>query len=139
MKLITVLTLVLGLLAGSTAHAQDADAISGAKAAAIQWLELVDSADYAETWERSAGLFRTAVPKTDWESTIRSVRMPLGAVESRKLKATEFTRSLAGVPDGEYVVIQFETRFANKTAAVETVTPLKEKDGSWRVSGYYIK
>jgi len=23
--------------------------------------------------------------------------------------------------------------------AVETVTPMKEKDGSWRVSGYYIK
>lgn len=139
MKSIAMLTLALGLFAGGAAYAQDADAISGAEAAAIQWLELADSADYAATWERSAGLFKAAVPKTDWERAIRNVRTPLGAVEARKLKAAEFTRSLPGAPDGEYVVIQFETRFANKAAAVETVTPLKEKDGVWRVSGYYIK
>ena len=40
---------------------------------------------------------------------------------------------------GEYVVIQFETSFENKKAAVETVTPMMDKDGIWRVSGYYIK
>jgi hypothetical protein len=37
------------------------------------------------------------------------------------------------------VVIQFNTRFENKAAAIETVTPMHEKDGSWRVSGYFIK
>jgi ribosomal protein S17E len=40
---------------------------------------------------------------------------------------------------GEYVVIQFETSFENKKTAVETVTPMMDKDGIWRVSGYYIK
>ncbi len=50
-----------------------------------------------------------------------------------------FTRTVPGAPDGEYVVIQFDTQFENKAAAVETVTPMREKDGSWRVSGYFIK
>jgi len=47
--------------------------------------------------------------------------------------------SMPGAPDGEYVVIQFESSFANKESAVETVTPMKGEDGVWRVSGYYIK
>lgn len=139
MKLIAMLTAVLALLLAGTAHAQGENAVSNAEAAVVQWLILVDSADYSATWEQSAGLFKSAVSRADWESAIRSVRTPLGAVKSRKLKSAQFTRTLPGAPDGEYVVIQFETQFANKAAAVETVTPLKEKNGSWRVSGYYIK
>jgi len=37
------------------------------------------------------------------------------------------------------VVIQFETSFEKKKSSIETITPMKEKDESWRVSGYYIK
>jgi hypothetical protein len=29
--------------------------------------------------------------------------------------------------------------FTNKKEAVETVTPMKDEDGFWRVSGYYVK
>jgi hypothetical protein len=47
--------------------------------------------------------------------------------------------SLAGAPDGEYVVIQYETSFENKKSSIETVTPMLDKDGKWRVSGYYVK
>jgi hypothetical protein len=36
-------------------------------------------------------------------------------------------------------VIQFETSFANKQRAVETVTPMLDTDGAWRVSGYYVR
>ena len=35
-------------------------------------------------------------------------------------------------------MIQYDTRFENGLFT-ETVTPMKEKDGSWKVSGYYIK
>ncbi len=33
----------------------------------------------------------------------------------------------------------FTISFENKTDAIETVTPILDKDGIWRVSGYYIK
>ncbi len=46
---------------------------------------------------------------------------------------------MPGAPDGEYVVIQYDSSFEHKQAAVETVTPMLDKDGKWRVSGYYIK
>jgi hypothetical protein len=60
-------------------------------------------------------------------------------VVARKLKSKQYTRTLPGAPDGEYVVIQYETTFENKQSATETVTPMLDKDGVWRVSGYYIK
>jgi hypothetical protein len=47
--------------------------------------------------------------------------------------------SLPGVPDVEDVVIQFETSFENKIAAMETIAPKMGIDGVWRVSGYYMK
>ena len=47
--------------------------------------------------------------------------------------------SLPGAPDGQYVVIQFKSSFTNKKTTIETVTPMLDKDGKWRVSGYYIK
>jgi predicted SnoaL-like aldol condensation-catalyzing enzyme len=65
--------------------------------------------------------------------------MPLGKVISRKLKTTSYQTTLPGAPDGQYVVIQFETSFQNKKSASEIVTPMVDKDGKWRVSGYYIK
>ena len=58
---------------------------------------------------------------------------------SRKIKSQQYATSLPGAPDGEYVVIQYATTFENKADAVETVTPMLDKDGQWKVSGYYIK
>ena len=107
--------------------------------AAEGWLKLVDEGKFAESWKESAEYFKGAVKQDQWEQSIQSVRIPLGAVISRRLKTKNFATSLPGAPDGEYVVIQFATSFENKSSAVETVTPMMDKDGQWRVSGYYVK
>ena len=103
------------------------------------WLALVDSAKYAESWQECAQIFQAAVTKEQWQSALRATRDPLGKLLSRKLKGATYTKTLSGAPDGEYVVIQYESSFERKQAAVETVTPMLDKDGKWRVSGYYIK
>jgi hypothetical protein len=103
------------------------------------WLALVDSGKYADSWQESALLFRAAVTKQAWQSNLRASRDPLGKMLTRKLKSVTCTKTLPGAPDGEYVVIQYESRFEHKQSAVETVTPMLDKDGKWRVSGYYIK
>jgi|MudIll2142460700_1097286.scaffolds.fasta_scaffold542347_2 hypothetical protein len=108
-------------------------------AASGAWLSLVDEGNYAESWNQASGLFKNAVTKEQWQSTAKAVRIPLGKVVTRKLKSKQYTKTLPGAPDGEYVVIQYETTFENKKSAVETVTPMLDKDGKWRVSGYYIK
>ncbi len=103
------------------------------------WLKLVDNEKYAESWETAAELFKTGVEKDQWSKIVATVRGPLGKVLQRKIKSKQFMTSLPGAPDGKYVVIQFETTFENKKAATETVTPMLDKDGKWRVSGYYIR
>ena len=121
-------------------HAQTGDdPEKKAIAASKVWLELIDNNHYAESWETAAVLFKTAVSKEQWNKSLLSVRKPLGKVIKRELKSTQYTTSLPGAPDGEYVVIQYATSFTNKKSAIETVTPMLGKDGKWRVSGYYIK
>lgn len=73
------------------------------------------------------------------EDALHATRDPLGKLVSRKLKSADYKTSLPGAPDGQYVVIQYETSFEHKQSALETVTPMLDKDGKWRVSGYYIK
>jgi len=120
-------------------HAGESPKEKAAVAAAEQWLALVDGGEYAESWKEAAEYMRNAVKPELWEQSIAPVRKPLGKLISRKVKSASYMTALPGAPDGEYVVIQFETVFENKKEAIETVTPMMEKDGTWRVSGYYIK
>lgn len=121
------------------AHGVESDSVSKAKDAATTWLALTDSGKYSESWDTAAALFKGAITKDDWIKAVGSVLSPLGKVKSRKLKSADFTRTIPGAPDGQYVVIQYDTVFENKASATETITPMLEKDGSWKVSGYYIK
>lgn len=84
-------------------------------------------------------MFRSAVTEESWDKTIEAVRTPLGKVETRKLMKATYTKTLPGAPDGEYVVIQYQTSFEHKKEAVETVISTREKDGGWRLAGYFIK
>jgi len=133
------ITLMLSLLYTATVCAQDAEHIEEAQNSAIKWLALIDTGQHPESWDHAAELFRSSIGKSEWQKTIFSVRETFGAVKHRKLKTSTYTKTLPGAPDGEYVVLQFDTRFENKSRAIETVTPMREKDGSWKVSGYYIK
>lgn len=125
-------------LYGCTAP-RNPEAEQAAVAAATAWLDLVDSEKYGESWEGAAPFFKEAVQKGQWEQMMQSSRSAFGKNLSRKLKSARYQTSLPGAPDGQYVVIQFNTSFEHKTSAVETVTPLLDTNGQWRVSGYFIK
>jgi len=127
------------IMSGGTAMARDAGKEASAVSAAEKWLATVDAGHYSESWKEAAELFRNAVKPEQWEQSMQTARKPLGKRLSRKVLTKSYEASLPGAPDGEYVVIQFETSFENKITAIETVTPMMDRDGKWRVSGYYIK
>ncbi len=110
-----------------------------AQQSAESWLALVDSGKYADSWQETASPFKAHVSKEQWKTMMHATRDPLGKMISRKLKSATYAKTLPGAPDGEYVVIQCETSFEHKQSAVETITPMLDKDGQWRVSGYFIK
>ena len=138
-RYMTVCLLIFGVLACKVIAAEDVDTKMPAVAAAEAWLKLVDDGQYAGSWEQAAEYFRVVVKQHSWEDSIRPLRESLGKVTVRTLKVQHHATSMPGAPDGEYVVIQFETSFENKKNAIETVTPMIDPDGVWRVSGYYIK
>lgn len=107
--------------------------------AALDWLALTDRGEAAASWETAASLFRRAVSAEQWEQSLAVAREPLGAVVSRRVETSRAVTELPGAPDGEYVVFQFATVFEHKRAATETVTPMRDTDGQWRVSGYFIR
>ena len=110
-----------------------------AETAASSWLKLVDAGEYGKSWDDAAAYFKDAVSRDTWERRITAVRRPLGKNLSRERASATYLTSLPGAPDGEYVVIRFLSSFENKKSAVETVTPMRDEDGEWRVSGYYIR
>jgi hypothetical protein len=131
--------LVLSLsCCGIAAHAEDTFT-QGATAAAETWLGHVDAGDYAGSWREASAYVQGAITEQAWIASLTRVRTPLGKLLSRQLKQVQHTQSMPGTPDGDYVVMQFDTRFEHKQAAVETVTFMQEKKGEWKAAGYYIK
>ncbi len=135
---ILVLVAICGGAVG-TAQADHSIAEANATKAADAWLKLVDDGKYKETWEQAPTVFRNHVSPDKWEAKLRATREPLGAAVSRKFKSAQFKTNLPGAPPGEYVVIEYDTSFENKKDAVETVTPMRDTEGAWRVSGYFVR
>ena len=133
------LLLVLAVLLGcGSGQAQGPDT-KVAQTSVETWLSLIDSQNYAASWDTSASMFRNAISQEKWRSAVQAARTPFGPLKLRALKSATPSTTLPGAPDGEYVVFQFTTSFEHKAAATETVTAMREKDGSWHVAGYFIQ
>ncbi len=136
--ILLALTILSSLVCTFSPHANEV-AEKAAITSATAWLALADEGKSAETWDQAAGYFKNAVNKEQWIASLKGGRTPLGKVLTRKLKSKIYTKTLPGAPDGEYVVIMYDTQFENKKSAVETITPMLDKDGKWRVAGYLIQ
>jgi len=142
---ITFASIFLLLICGFVSIDADAAGVSHAAAkasatkAATAWLKLIDAGDYAASWNAAGSYFKEHVTEDQWTQKVGPARRSLGAVVSRKIKIAKYMTTLPGAPDGQYVVIQYQSSFEHKKSAVETVTPMLDKDGQWRVSGYYIR
>jgi hypothetical protein len=112
---------------------------AAAISAAEDFLLLIDTGQYGKSWDMAASLFRERVPKETWVRQVGSVRPGLGETIRREIVGAEYMTAMPGAPDGEYVVVTYRSAFARKKDAVETVTPMLDRDGEWRVSGYYIR
>jgi len=131
-----IFLIVVAILGTGTVHGQD-PADKAARTSVDAWLSLIDGHSYAASWDAAASVFKNAVTQDQWSAAVEKVRTPLGKVKSRALTSTTPT-SPPGAPPGEYLVFQFDTSYEQRSTA-EIVTVFKEKDGSWRAAGYFIK
>jgi Protein of unknown function (DUF4019) len=132
--IIAFLSACLSFSSGLAAETSD-DVVPTAQS----WLKQIDSGNYASSWKDASDYFRGALTEKGWVDALNGARKPLGKLVSRKLAKPQHAQSLPGAPDGNYMVMQFDTSFENKKSAVETVRFMREKDGKWKAAGYYIK
>jgi hypothetical protein len=131
---------IFALVTGpSDARAANQAAVEQATKAAESWLKLLDNGDYRACYLQASEIVKDHLSEDAFVQQFSAARKMLGAVVSRKLKVAQYATSLPGAPDGQYVVMEYDTSFANKKSATETVTPMLDNDGQWRVSGYFIK
>ena len=117
--------------------------------AAEEWLALVDAGNSEESWQHAASLFKygisserffiSGISNQQWRSSVKEVQASLGKVALRRLKSKRYTEELPWEPDGEYVVIEYETSFERQMNRTEVVILIKERDGVWRVCRYKFK
>lgn len=139
-----VMSLFIAALAASMLTTEPATAVrseavaSNANAEAVeaarQWLALVDASRWNESWQGTANSFRQLNTVQVWTEASQQARTPLGAMLSRRLTSVDDVPA----PPAGYMMVRFRTDFANRAAAVETLTLVRE-DGQWRVSGIYIE
>jgi hypothetical protein len=106
---------------------------------AADWLSLVDRGDGRGSWEAAGATFRAAVTPDGWTNQMGAARGPLGPLSSRTLAVEQFMNGLPGAPPGEYAVHQYHSVFDRLHAVTETLTLVREQDGTWRVVGYFIR
>jgi hypothetical protein len=134
MKLLLAVFFALLMPAAALAASADQPAIDAAKA----WLVLVDADNYAQSWNAASQFLQSRVTEAQWETVGKAARDPLGAMVARNVASVKFNSTLPGAPDGHYALVEFNSQFAHKAAATESVV-LTMEGGVWKTAGYFIK
>ncbi len=107
--------------------------------AAAEFLFLVDTEEYAKSWEVSSETLKKMLTQKAWNEKIAQLRTYLGPIIERVHHEISYTDSASGVPPGEYVVMTFISRFEFRERVTETITLLLGDDDQWQVVGYFLK
>ena len=125
------------------AAAQDIVEASDMVRGGMQAIQMIDQNKAGELWDGATPAARKRVSRDDFVSQVTKARAPLGAAQQRTWVA--INRQVVGEGNqelaGQYVSVEYETRFANKANATvrELVTFQLGDDRVWRFSGYVLR
>jgi len=109
-----------------------------ARFAAEQWIVLVDDGQYDQSWKEASKIFQDLNPAAEWQKKTETDRTQMGARQTRKLKDIKSVTGVRGLPNGQYVTVKYQSSYANKKVATETITAVLDSDGVWRVASYAV-
>jgi hypothetical protein len=105
--------------------------------AALAWLKLLDEEKFAESWDTASNFLKGKVSSDKWQTDITQAVKPYGKIQSRENLGCMLSTRLPGMPEGDYVIMQFESASSSGKKVVETLTMLLENN-AWKAAGYYI-
>ncbi|MDR1162318.1 MAG: adenosylcobinamide amidohydrolase [Candidatus Accumulibacter sp.] len=105
---------------------------------AEKWLSTLDDGELAAAWDAASALAKRTKTREAWDEALTKSRAGLGKAIARKTSRNLPTRALDGLPRGEYMLLEFVSRFENREDLVERITARQDEDGIWRVVDYSI-
>jgi hypothetical protein len=116
-------------------EAQDpADQTEQAREAADAWLALFDADDIEGTYETAAETFKTQVEMQDWQMQAEQVKQAVGELDGRTYMETTYADELPQAPEGDYMIVQYDTQYANLNVTEFVILVLEED--TWRMVGF---
>lgn len=107
--------------------------------AAAEFLYLVDTEEYAKSWEVTSTTLKNMLTQAAWSEEIDRLRSFLGPIIERMQHDITYTDSASDVPTGEYVVMTFVSRFTLSERVFEKLTLMLGEDDQWQVVGYFLR
>lgn len=127
---------ILLLVAGQVSATSLQPANYGAQA--IAYLELLDQSNFQDAWSEMSPLYCAMNVQTQWQQRISAIRQAYGPIKSRELRRTSYRTSFRNAPDGEYIIMQFDSAFEYKFKGIETVVLQCTPSKSCTVIDYVI-
>jgi len=103
-------------------------------ATASAWLAEWDAGHWKACWNDFSSTLQSDGSLDKWSRHAFSVQEVLGKLQSRKLIGVQETRLR-----GKVMRVVFDVTFEHKGLLSEGVNVEKQSDGSWKVSGHWIK
>lgn len=116
----------------------DAEKAAAATAAAEEFLALIDAEQYDKSWEAASTPLKNKVAQEKWREHLSKARAQVGPLVARQQEKAIYSTSAQDQPDGEYIVLTYESSFKNIEGVTETITVMLD-GASWKVGGYFIQ
>ena len=138
MRNISLLALTLGLaifLSSGSTFSEDAKGKGNASKFVQDWLSLVDSGSYSQTWNDLSDVYQSSLTKDDWVNSLNSYHKSLGKLTKRK---QQYVTKSSDPSIGDYLIFQYQSSFEKKKLVNEAVSVIKGRDGNWKILGYSL-
>ena len=116
----------------------DSEKVEQAEPIGTEFLALVDGGKYAESWQSSASLMQEKISKNDWVEKLGKARNLSGGLVQRVQKSASYSTEAKDSPEGEYIMLIYESDFQRAEDVSEYVTVMREGD-AWKVAGYFMQ
>lgn len=131
---ISCMAISLSLLSGTVLAADQ-----NTHEAADRWVQTIDQGNFGQSWKDADAGFQANVSEIQWTQTLQQIAAQTGKMLKREFKSEEVKSDLPGAPAGKFKFVVYQTAFEKAPQVTETVVLIETKDGSWKVTGYFLK
>lgn len=117
----------------------DPEKVRRASVAAMDFLQLIDNGEFETARKEGAELLKQKVTLNGWIAKLDGVQTTLGSVIDREQIDVSYSTTAKDSPDGEYVMLTFNSKYKRKIDVKETIIVMLDKNRGWRVAGYFFK